>query len=1396
MALLSVCARRVRPAGGLQATDSAVCCCWPVAPPVPLLLASFASPGSLPQLAAAANQLLLCGFGARCFSTRRKTAKAIGAWQIQKHLRRQAFKEQRQLKEGPLLSLPPSSSSKALTPKYAWGPPAVSQQPTAPALFDRICLCPPDVTRRSLPEELLHAPPQRPLGRASSLKSCELAAAALKCSQQHRDHPAVWRQLTEACIRRGPHFAAAEAALVLHSYAAAGRRELPLLRCCVQTLQHKWDEVRLLDAARALHALFSVFGIRDTRLLLRCIDSFGPLLRQHSSSSSRRAGALRDGSIAPAVSVQHLYTLALLLKTFAAVPLPYTPLLHTAAAALRAQLQQALPLRPKSPRSLRASRIFSLPSIDADDRGPQAGVPQGPALPPNLLLSLLEGLGALGVRSEPLLEAFEAFVEACLPETETVAARGQEGSPPRTGGPPSWHRSRATAAYWGSPPYAYAASKPPRVTLGLSRPSGWLEAAGPGEAGGPLGAQSGGTHGLEQKGKSPAAVWSLRQLSRSLKAIAAVGRSSPSLTAGWVSAVRYCSHIADLQDLVLALETARLCGFFSRPLLQQLLCRLRHKLNDEMLVAPQLSAVLAAATAAAQLPAVTEAFWHSVRLNLRLLQPSCLPGDLSACCSPADDQQTPQTAAAAAGTSTDALPVQGEQADPPEKERPLSGAPQEPLSLTLAAALVQAVALSAPVLPLKTLHAALPVLLAVEKESLRLSSSLRLSAMLLLARLKAAAEVPPAAGLSSSSSSADLASAIRRAEEAVWGCMHSRVASMLQQQQQQQEAVALQTKADESKGSSWSSLVEGPLALSRQLRELCLYGVLSGGGPGSEECLTKASRDERPPGVSSAAKGVLLHARRLVAARKTHCPLVFGCVAEAVAMLHLELLPLCRGEAGMAVAAALRLLPASEEVGPPQQRQQRGRTQQPQTRRLGLQPARSRSCTDEERHSSRMLTDSDAASAAAAHRLTELWAPCRDALETILSCFSSRLVTAATPVVLHAAEVLLKGLSHPRCQEAAQQRLGSLREAQPRGEFDAGKAEGWRRDAVPSVSAQPLCGAPQNCPVSPRAGLEEGPSVEADVVELLCALILLALETLEERIPMLQANELALLASDIQKLLHSSFFSGSAAHSMTADSKGDSERSHVQGDVGLWQEASNAQQLARKLSTSLQAVAHRWRAAPATVLSTGPASSCYVWLCLGKSAEANQLAAGKQTPQGSPLDVVPPAAFVEETGQLEASITQAGRAAWLETLCPATCSLKALQWPRGGGKRQHREDEDDSPQHRRASPEQPGICLEGNGTAKPRRGSWKEGDNAASRDEQEKRCNRSRGHQCSARPKTHADVSRMKQWLLQVHRLHAPVTAAVRGQGAGAHSAGLLCRPEYRDLALIWLSHLVRSQVF
>ncbi|KAL8440180.1 hypothetical protein Efla_006993 [Eimeria flavescens] len=1110
------------------------------------------------------------------FSTRRRTAKAIADLRLRQHARREALARQRQPEKGEGALLPPAAAAAAagggggsLLPKYAASPQALllTAAASAPSFFGSIHVAPTPATRRSPPVELLHGPPRNPVGRVASLKSSELAAAVLQCAQQHRENGRLWQQLAAACMRWGPHLGAPEAAFVLHGFAAAGRKELPLLRRCADTLLLKWKDVRFVDAARALHALFAVFRVRDSRLLLRWIDDFGPLLQQQQQQQQRGGGGSSLRGLPPREALLQLYALDLLLKALAACRMPFYPLLSTAAEALRVHLEQLLPRQQPSKRlnihhhqqqqhqqQQERQRIFSLPRGE----GPIAGAGGrggrlqrlSEALPASLLVSMLQSLGSLGVRHEPLLHAFDTLLATTMPTPKHP--RPSSFLPP--------HSAPAAAAAGEQAACRQTAEDVPSARRREgSKPSQALQASGwqGGLPRGPraslLQAETGGRPEEAEGGPFP---WmGLRELSLALKALGAVGDDRSHLSAAWLSAVRACMHRcgSNPQELLLALEAAAQAAFFSRPLLQQLLRCLTRRAADNSLPIDT-PTLLAAAAAAAGLPASNPAFWSVVNLRLSSLHAAAAAAAASAAAAAAASRgaaacihPSSQEGCCMQEDPDRVLPVPESRGGPPIKEGApgMRGVPlEEPLSLGLLAAAAEVVALAAPAVPVLHVHPVLSVAAGqLQRQAAPLPVCLRLLAALQLLRFKVTSAGPLSAFCCSPTSSnssrrevMDLA-LLQQAEEALWGVARSQVEALLQRLKEggpfvdsKDGEAPLPEPQGGPRAAAWRPLVEGPLAGGIcQLEELCVYGLLhrgrqagegplspvmpvcslqGGGGPASA-----ASSGGHPPAdVVQAVRGV-------VAARRSSCPLVFISVQEALAVLLLEVAPLIAGR-GLEAAACLQLLPRPSGKEAPlllkQHRQQA--PQQPQTAAAAAATAAGEGGEGGKERQAPAPAAAAAAAAAVAAACSERGVsgsdpvgprevtlarphlgeqegegdrgrsplPKTEVLQLVLSLLSSRAFTAPTPLLLHAALASLAALTTRLSSSFSQQQQQQQQQHQQQQQPQEAAWEGWE---------------------------------DPDSGELVAAICLLCLEALQQRLHHLHANQLAFLAAELQSLL-------------------------------------------------------------------------------------------------------------------------------------------------------------------------------------------------------------------------------------------------------------------------------------
>ncbi|KAL8271972.1 hypothetical protein Esti_004096 [Eimeria stiedai] len=1370
----------------------------------------------------------------RFFSTRRKTAKAIADLHLQQRARREFFKRRQGGRGGLVIA----AAATAASPKYHANPQALLlPPPSAPALFDKVCVASTPATRRSPPPELLHGPPQRPLGRVSSLKSAELAAAVLRSARDHRNNGRLWRELGAACARRAPHLAAAEAAFVLHGFAAAGCRAVPVLQSCAKTLLLKWPEARLLDAARALHALVVVFGVRETRLLLRCMDSFGPLLLQQGDSGRIKFCC---STLSPLQSLQQLQALSLLLKTFAEVQLPYHPLLLTAAETLQVHLEQALPRQPKQRRlsssssraSLRGSCmqqqqiIFALPPLAAAKEGhggdtawrqqeqqqqEQQRVTQ--RLPGPLVLSLLQSLSRLGVRHEPLLRALDAFLAAnLLPPAKT-------------------HKSHPAAAA------AAAASVHPAASLASSAgsgrgpshvcsKSGWLHRGAPG---GPLHAaalrQAGG--GVSTTGGPPGVPWwSLGELSLAVQAVSAVGGGRSQLVAAWVHALRQSvSRCHEAADLALALHAARLSSFFCRPLLLQLLgCLTRRVAEVSLPVEPQ--ALLAAAAAAARLPAAAPAaFWSAVDRCLLGLHAQgadaagfFTSAHSTAACASSNSpkgcmQETLETCHAEAALKKRGAPHPRERRGPPEAPR-----------VELLADAVEALALAAPALPLD--HTGPLLTAALRKlhfQGSTLSLSLRLLSMVKLIELKATSAGPAFALCSptnnncssgSSSSSTDSSSSsgsraresvdlafVRESWEAAMGIVHLQAEPLLRQQETEAsarggESVVLESQAAAAAAAAaWRPLVEGPLAPGiGHLQELCVLGVLN------QEGLTRSSSS------SSKLAGLRRHVRCLLRRRRSSCPLVFVSVAEAAAALLLEVGPFVGEAAGLGLGAALELLPRRRQLGAPAVQQQGNPWATQAAQRLGSDP----------RGPSSLQETPEVEDGGPAFEIADA-----EALELILCCLSSRIVTAPTPLVMLAARSTATALMHPRWLAALQhqQQQQQQQQKQQQQQQQQQQRQQQRSCELEDLASKSPCGLRQQV-----QQVHEGKTCgdEEKVAELLAAICLISLETLQQRLHALHANELALLAVDMQSLLSSlsalpglgppaaappALLARGQQQAFVGRLRGPPQQSECSGFLGFEavdEGSTHSQQqqqqgggstsslmvLASQLETLLEEVAQRWRSSPATIAKAGPASSLNVWLRLGGGGPLIGVPPGR----GSGMDGGAPAGVLRlyhvfDEGRVSANAETIRQriysTAVLEALCPGASSTREMA----------------RVPHSRRVQGAAGAPAQQQGAAPQRTSAPKFFSSAHQLRGEEvpppvaqtaKMHGAGEGGCCFDEERQHGLIcfsAKRQQWLENVEGLRREEAA-----GAGSHSrgaaGGLLRMQQHHDLAITWLSQV------
>lgn len=1417
-----------------------------------------------------------CSLHGRWFSTRRKTAKAIRDLHLQQDARRLSLRLQGEIERG---LLPLGTDRSSIQPKYCSDPLALIPSPSPPALFDRIHLSSSAITRRSLPPELLHGPPRRPVGRVFSLKSSELAAAVLTCARSHRDNLGLWDELNAACVRRGPHLGAAEAAAVLHGYAIARLRVLPVLQCCAETLLTKWNDVRLVDAARALHSLLAVFRVRETRILRNCIGSFGPLLRQRG-----REGL--DG-ISPEECRQRLHTLALLLKAFAAVQLPYQPLLSTAAEALRVQLQLALPGRSETCQfsktysfgSGQADRIFALTAIVGPRRsleGSSRGGQTGDALPPVVVVSILDSLTALGVRNEPLFHAFDAFLAATLPEKERTAAR--IAAPAVCVGSlihasrPSADLAAEAAAYWDAPTYAYSMRKALSSSNSLTSQSGWLKSCPAGHAGRAKDEATTAAKGKQAElaaGLAPTVpnnTWSLHHLSRAMKCLGMVGHTGPQLTAGWVAAVRHCAHRCSAEDLVLTLEAARVTSFFCRPIMLQVLRCFAHRAADTSLPL-DLVTLLSAAISAAQLPITVPAFWSVVHTNILRLSPQRAetatpsPPGFRGCeqlrsLSDSSSRLPPGAGASAAYCAPSGTTAGHWMNLPPgTNEAAVTGLrgsqlkPQEALNMTHAVAMVEAVALASPALPLEHLAPVLPALRTLGRQAMPLSVCLRVSGMIELLRLKAHVSSPvsalpcTASRTGSSGSSADLA-ATTQVGAALWRSVSLRVESLLKRQQAETLFRDRETAARDSRAeSSWMGLVTGPLAPDWHLRELCVYAVLSQiasrGDSAAEDleaarkaAFTRKDGGAGPVAANVSAREVLRHVRRLIMARTSKCPIVFGCIEEAVALLHFELLPYC-DDVGHAVAATRLLQTCAAEI--PQHEQGNLPGCGPAQRQTRLEMLSREAPEDEPGNSIDSSGDLNRIRCTSPQpqrnqECLETWPLDAEALMTILSCFSSRLVTASTSTLFHAGCVTLRALIHPRLQDLLGEGrcpLDELRGCSP--EVLAGPVPTRVAQDVGMHHSIPVVGGHRTpAAVDPtlqdKVPKEDTERREEGIAQLISEICLMILDMLERRIPLMQANQLALLACDVQALL-STFAPlteapptekrvppcaykgesqrcdkqqlGRESSLQQADkSQLDLDSSAERSTYTAWQlqgEASSMQRLIRGLSLFLEAVACRWRDVPTTILSTGPASALNV--CLRLQGGDQWLSAAGQSVQRDPPNVFSSNA---STGgiSVSAEAKEAVRLkALIETLCPGVSNPEALRWLRRMGTATPPRA---AARYRAAFPVVSGMSSACASITNPYIWSSKRillGDANA----ENKQCRASDGLVSDNSPggvvagSSQADGIDMPHCLMALSAMHWVDQEPASTRDWCPEARGLLLLPRHHDLALMWLSQVMRS---
>ncbi|KAL8455810.1 hypothetical protein Emag_000384 [Eimeria magna] len=1398
----------------------------------------------------------------RCFSTRRKTAKAIGALHLQQLARREAFKRHKEGGKGGLIT---AAAANAVLPKYHANPHALLlPPPSAPALFDEVCVASTPATRRSLPLELLHGPPQRPLGRIFSLKSAELAAAVLRSARDHRNNGRLWRELGAACARRAPHLAAAEAALVLHGFAAAGCRALPVLQSCAETLLLKWPEARLLDAARGLHALVVVFGVRETRLLLRCIDSFGPLLLQQGGSVGRTKGC--SYTLSPLQGLQQLQALSLLLKAFAALQLPYHPLLLVAAQTLQIHLEEALP-RPPKQRGLTSSSssmasleggcmqqqqtIFALPPLAAvkeahlggiawqqqqQQRQQQKQQPVRQRLPGSLVLSLLQSLSRLGVRHEPLLRALDAFLAADLiPPTQAHNAPGAAAAAAAAAVYPAAASSASSAGSRRGPSHACSES-------------GWLHR---GACEKPLhaAAQHEARDGIVSAwGPQGAPWWGLGELSLAVQAVFAVGGGRSQLVAAWVHALRQSlSRCDETKDLVLALQAARVASFFCRPLLLQLLsCLTRRAADASMPIEPQ--GLLAAAAAAARLPAAAPApFWSAVE--------RCLLG-LHAIEHDPVISSTSKKSNAACGSPNSLNGFVNEEHETCHAEAPMRmGAPRLSVSLELLADALEVLALAAPALPLDSLGPLLAAALRkLHTQGAPLSVSLRLLTTIRLLELKATSAGPTFAlcfanNNSNSSNSSNSSSGsssgsrgrgsvnlafVREAWEAALGIVRLQVEPFLRQQETEAsardeiESAGRESWTSPAAAAAWRPLVEGPLAPGiGHLQELCVFGMLnqkeltrSSSSSSSSSNSNNCSRinDNNSSSSSSKLADVRRHVRCLLRRRRTSCPLVFVSTAEAAAALLLEVGPFVGDTAGLGVGASLELLSRLWPAEAPALQQKGGPWKPPPSRaagdeaqHLGSDP----SSPSPPPHQERLETE---------ERDSALEAADAETLELILCCFSSRIVTAPTALVLLAARSTAAALMHPRWLAALQQHQQQKRQQQ--------KQEQQKQK---EQQQEPSCESKESVLSSPcdlRQQLQkmhEGVVCGDDenVVELLVAICLMSLETLQQRLPALHANELALLAVDVQALLSSLLALPGLGPPALASSallereqqlqasalqslRGLPKQSQCSGWLGLeaaHQGSRHTQQrqengadsgtsvlvLAGQLESLLQDVTQRWRSAPASITSAGPASSLNVWLRLGGGGRP--LLGGPLREGGTALEGGVPVGVLrlydDSSGQgaftkAETTRQRIYRTATLEALCPGAYSA----WEMRKWLYSQKKEIMGALAYQQGAPSGKASALRVFSSSLQLREQIslpvaKKAETHAAGD----------GGCCFDEDGQHdpsACSQKMQHWLINVEGLRREEAGGARSDTRGA-SGGLLRMQQHRDLNLTWLSQVIWS---
>lgn len=572
------------------------------------------------------------------FSSPRKTASSIASWMCNRGRKQKALSVQSFLKNrAPHLIGNPIYGPMA-DPKYIRDTEELENCPPRYSLFDKVVLVPP-----SYPGGGENGRRPKGIGR---LEGSKLVAELLRYIVLYKGDRSLSGSFFQDLSRWIPRLNAKESAIVLHAVGVMWypntRIRSAVARRCIDNILGRWQEVRLCDVARALHAVVRVMSFRDFRLLAQTLRSFGHLLESYSTQGM--------AGLTISQRRKHLQTLLLLLGVFAHVNVPYPSLVAVASTAVSHELTTTLQpvIQPGLFRQGHALRmkdgcvVFSLPSVgervaaqvghsDVSKIGGKPVVDRGCALTPSEIVSVLEHLAALGVRSEPLMLAVEQHVahsilssskqlKTTLPKMRAHGCKSRRsGSRAITFDP----NESTSAVPVRDVSHRYSDSHScVKVTKGSIPEGSYM--LHPFMAGGAsqsvAGSEAPSTFALRMNFSDGYSVsgWNISLLSQVISSFGILGRSSAILLAMWMNGIRHQAHHLTLMDLTRTIEAAASVGLLGRPLTRRLF-RCLTTVIDNVSARVSFKDVFYSASVAARLPGVPPQFWLALQRRLKLL---------------------------------------------------------------------------------------------------------------------------------------------------------------------------------------------------------------------------------------------------------------------------------------------------------------------------------------------------------------------------------------------------------------------------------------------------------------------------------------------------------------------------------------------------------------------------------------------------------------------------------------------------------------------------------------------------------------------------------------------------------------------------------------------------------